>query len=124
MSAFTGPKAMQEEDLCRAVAEDLVRQYPGHPWMVGADLDTAGTVVIDLGYEKPAHYKNFAYMLHASTLMGPGGQARVMQAGGELLERFGVGRGAAKLDDRFLAAANGLLADDTDEGAWIARKVR
>ena len=117
----SGEYAMAEEDLCRAVGEDLSRHYAGHPWCVGADL-TGGYVVIDLGYEKPQHLRNMAYMLHPRTLMTAGGQQRVMQAGGEILERFGLPRGPARSGCGERALENGLIADDTAEGAWAARK--
>jgi hypothetical protein len=112
---------MADRDLCIAVLEDLARHYPGHPWLITADVQ-AGSVVIDLGYEKPIALRNFAYLLHASTLMGPGGQVRVMQAAGELLERFGVARGPGRADTAIAAADHGLTADDTAEGAWHLRR--
>ena len=113
----TGPLAMAEQDLCIAVGEDLTRHYPGHPWLVGADL-LAGSIVIDLGYEKPAAVRNMAYLLHPQTLMSPGGSQRVMQAGGELLERFGLPRGPGTWDAAARAVEHGLDADDTAEGKW------
>lgn len=116
-----GTPNMADQDLCRAVLEDLARHYPGHPWMITADIQQ-GSLVIDLGYEKPLAFRNFAYMLHASTLMGPGGQAAVMRAAGELLERFGVARGPGASDTAKAAAENGLIANDTREGAWHAKR--
>ena len=118
-----GPRAMAEQDLCIAVGEDLARQYPGHPWIVGVDLQ-AGSIVIDLGYEKPPAIRNMAYLLHPQTLMGPNGQHRVMQAGGEILERFQLARGAADAESGLAAQENGLLADDTPEGKWALGKGR
>lgn len=118
---FTGPQAMSEQDLCQAVGEDLTRHYPGHPWCVGCDIRT-GTVIIDLGYEKPVAIRNMAYMLHIPTLQSAGAQQRVMQAGGELLERFGLPRGPARKGSGERALENGLIADDTREGAWALSK--
>lgn len=117
----TGEHAMAEQDLCRAVGEDLTKHYPGHPWCVGADL-RGGYVVIDLGYDKPPHLRNMAYLLHPQTLMNAGGQQRVMQAGGEMLERFGLPRDGIRSDAADLANENGLIADDTAEGAWAEKK--
>lgn len=118
---FYGELAMSEEDLCIAVGEDLARHYPGHPWCVGCDL-LAGYIVIDLGYTKPEAIRNMAYLLHPQTLMSPGAQHKVMQAGGELLERFGLPRGPAKSGSGERAFENGLIADDTREGAWALKK--
>lgn len=117
----TGTPRMADEDLCKAVLEDIARHYPGHPWMVTADVQ-AGSVAIDLGYEKPLHLRGFAHLLFAGTLMGPGGQKAVMRAAGELLERFGVARGPGASDTAKAAAENGLIANDTREGAWHAKR--
>jgi hypothetical protein len=98
---------MADEDVCIAIGEDLAKHYPGYPWMVGVDHG-AGSVCIDLGVEKPIGMERYGYRLNLSTVMGPGGQKRVMQAGGELLERFGLRRGEAPDDAKELARANGL----------------
>ena len=116
-----GSATMADHDLCIAVLEDLAKHYPGHPWLITADVQ-AGSVVIDLGYEKPRHLRNFGYLLHARTLMDPGGQQRVMQAGGELLERFGIARASGAADTAQRAASHGLDADDTAEGRMFARR--
>jgi hypothetical protein len=121
LAEFTGPKAMSEQDLCIAVGEDLTLHYPGHPWLVGCNLE-AGTVAIDLGYTKPKPLQNMAYMLHCATLVSPGAQARVMRAGGEILERFGLPRGPARKGSGEVAYEHGLIADDTAEGAHALRK--
>ena len=105
-----GPHAMAERDLCIAVGEDLTKHYPGHPWMVGADL-SAGTIAIRLGYDLPQHLAQKGYLLHAATLMAPGGQQRVMQAGGEWLERLGLPRGSAAPGAAARAGENGLNID-------------
>lgn len=106
----SGAHAMSDRDLCIAVGEDLAKHYPGHPWAVGVD-HRAGTVAIRLGYDLPPGLAPMGYLLHIATLMAPGGHQRVMQAGGEWLERLGLPREAAKIDTKFLAAENGL---DTD----------
>lgn len=102
--------AMADEDVCIAVGEDLASAYPGYPWMVGTS-HKAGTVVIDLGVDKPPHLRNYAYQLYISTVLGAGGQARVRHAGGELLERFGLRRGVAHEDTNEIAVEHGLITD-------------
>ena len=103
----SGPTAMQDRDVCLAVSETLTRAYPGYPWLVGANHE-AGTVVIDLELDKPIGLSNYAYLLHIPTLMAPGAQTRVLAAGGELLERFGLQRGAAPKDVGQRAAEGGF----------------
>jgi hypothetical protein len=102
--------AMSDQDVCIAVGEDLTQTYAGHPWMVGCDHE-AGTVYIKLAYDPPAakpQLGQMEYMLHLSTVLGPGGQKRVRTAGGEMLERWGLPRAAATTDSRDAAAAHGL----------------
>src|ERR1700746_794008 len=118
----TSPETtMADRDLCIAGLEDLPRPYPGHPWLITSDVQ-AGSVVIDLGYEKPVALRNFAYLLHCKTLMSAGGQQAVMRAAGELLERFGVARGPGRFDTARMAASHGLDADDTAEGLWHLKR--
>lgn len=98
---------MAEEDLCRAVGEDLTKHYPGYDWMVGATLD-GGTVAINLMVDDEPAMASYGYLLHLNTIVGPGGQHRVMQAGGELLERWGLPIGAAPDGWRKRAQEHGL----------------
>lgn len=100
---------MEDHDLCIAIGEDLTRVYPGYPWMVGVDHQKgSGSVTIDLGVPKPPHLRNYGYRLNITSVFGPGGQKRVHEAGGELLERFGLRRGAAHADTDEIARENGL----------------
>lgn len=101
----SGENAMADQDVCIAVGEDLTKHYPGYPWMVGCQ---AGSVCIDLAVDKPLGMDRYGYRLNVSTVLGPGGQKRVMQAGGELLERFGLRRGEAPDDAAEQARENGL----------------
>lgn len=98
---------MADQDVCIAVGEDLTQVYPGYMWKVGCNHD-AGTVVIDVGVPKPIGMENYGYMLHLSSVLGPGGQKRVRQAGGEMLERLGLRRGVAQADTHYRAVEHGL----------------
>jgi hypothetical protein len=115
---------MADQDVCIAVGEYLTQHYPGHPWCVGcshqprnaARIDHGGTVNITLGYSpdrvldgRPGAF--LGYLLYISTVLGPGGAKRVMQAGGELLERWGLPRCGAGHDSALDAKAHGLIKD-------------
>lgn len=99
--------AMQDQDLCIAIGEDLTQFFPGYLWMVGVD-HKAGSVVIDLQAPKPPHLQNYAYRLNITSVFGPGGQKKVRNAGGELLERFGLRRTWAHPDTDEIAREHGL----------------
>lgn len=121
ITASEGDRAMADIDVCLAVSEDLNRHYPGHPWAVGCDHN-AGTVAIDIAMPKPPALKLFGYLLHISTCIGPGGQAAVMRAGGELLERYGIRRGRATNESRDVALEHGLDVDGSADGEYWKRK--
>lgn len=103
-------QAMADQDVCVAVGEDLTRAFPGYLWMVGCN-HTAGVIMIDLQVPKPPHLRNYGYQLNLSTVLGPGGQKRVQEAGGELLERFGLRRTFAHGDTAEIARDHGLITD-------------
>jgi hypothetical protein len=98
---------MADQDVCIAVGEDLNQAYPGYFWMVGCD-HFAGTIQIDLQISKPIGLDKYGYLLHLSTVLGPGGQKAVRHAGGELLERFGLRRRSAHEDTYEIAREHGL----------------
>lgn len=102
-----GPTQMADQDLCIAVGEDLTRTYPGYAWMVGCNHES-GTLHINVDVPKPAGLEGYGYLLHISSVIGPGGQKRVHMAGGEMLERFRLRRGVAHADTDELALAHGL----------------
>ena len=120
MSNLVG-ETMADIDVCRAVSEDLCQVYPGYPWAVGV-THQGGTIAIDLAVEKPPAFRQFGYMLHLSSIMGPGGQAKVRAAGGELLERYGLRRGSAQADVQERAKENGLDVSGSAEGDYWLRK--
>lgn len=106
-----GDTAIADVDMCIAVGEDLTQHYPGHPWQVGCNHES-GMVTITLGYPggqtKGGDQFQWGYCLHLSDLMSSGAQKRVMRAGGELLERFGVARRAGDANAIVDAMAHGL----------------
>jgi len=105
-----GPLAAADEAVCRAACEELSRFYPEHLWYVEVNHE-AGTVSIDLPYQKPPHLRQYGFLLHLSTVLGSDGAKKLMRAGGELLERFGLPRGMARPEAGAMARENGLVAD-------------
>lgn len=106
-----GDRLVHDQAVCKLVGEFLARAYPGIDWMVGADHE-AGTVAIDIMCDKPLGMDRYGYLLHMSSIMGPEGQRKVRNAGGELLERFGIRRDRIDAEWRTQAREHGLLTDD------------
>lgn len=90
------PNDVADIALCRDVGEILEKYYPGHFWMVGCNHE-AGSLHIELAYqEKTAKRFPYGYLLHIHNLSNPDvRRQKVMHAGGELLERYGLARGKA-----------------------------
>lgn len=83
------------QSLCKNVLEVLYKHYPGHLWMVKAD-DGQGVVFIFNARISGSE----GYILHIENLTNYTIlEHRVMQAGGEVLERFGMSRGRVKEND-------------------------
>lgn len=100
----------QDAAVCKTVFAILQRAYPDHPWSIAVD-HRAGTIIIDLMYYKPRKYHNFAYRLFLSTLLQANNEKRIVQAGGELLERFNIPRDAASPEARMRLALGGEVFD-------------
>lgn len=86
---MAGRRAAMELDLAKRIAETLHREYPGHAWGVNV---TKGIIDIkDLSLSG-----SMGYTLHVLKL-GADWRRKVLNAAGEILERYRVARG--KLDD-------------------------
>lgn len=105
-----GETAVADIDVCRRVADVLQKYYPSHLWMVGCDHQS-GVVIIDLPYPKPLKARNMRFMLYISTCIGSDAQKHIRNAGGELLERFGLERDGARPEAYQQAHEHGLNAD-------------
>lgn len=105
-----GERLADDQAVCKLVGEFLTKAYPGIDWMVGADHE-AGTVAIDIMCDKPIGMERYGYLLHLSSIMGPEGQRKVCNAGGELLERFGIRRDRPGAEWRTQAREHGLIVD-------------
>lgn len=105
-----GDTLAQDQAVCVKVGELLARFYPGVEFMVGVD-HVAGTVAIDIMCDKPLGLERYGYLLHLSSLMGPDGARKVRNAGGELMERFGIRRDRIDAEWRLGAREHGLIVD-------------
>lgn len=110
-----GETRMADQDVCIAVGQDLTQTYPGYFWNVGCD-HFAGVVNVSLAIPGESGNTTKGFLLHLSSILGPGGQKKVRVAGGELLERWGLPRGRAPHDTIERALEHGL-----DRGGEIVK---
>lgn len=106
-----GERVVQDMAICKAVFERLQEHYPGHQWLVGADTENAGTVHVRLLYVNPLRPRdaNFGYLLHLDSLNDENSfRHKVLTAGGELLERYGLPRRGYREGDGMRALEHGL----------------
>ena len=78
--------------LIHQVMKRLCKSFPGYDWLVSAD-DVGGTIDIYL----PEMGGNMAYTLHIAKLDGH--LKKVVNAGGQILERYGLRRDKMMVDD-------------------------
>ncbi len=76
--------------LAKNVAERLHKHYPGHQWAVEVKDSTINVFNLALS-------GRWGFVMHISKIDGKFNS--VVKAGGELLERYRVTRGAVKIDE-------------------------
>lgn len=107
----SGEHQMADIELGKKVVEKLEELYPRHNWYVEAS-HRAGTVTIQLCYPTKGgklRVWNHGYLLHISNLQSAKDLHRkVMQGGGELLERAKLARSGANPYTAYQARENGL----------------
>lgn len=103
-----GPRQMADEDICRAIGEDLTQTYPGYLWQVGCNHDAGVATILLIVPTATRADQAKGFMIHLDTVVGPGGSKKVRDAGGEVLERWGLPRGRAPSDYMAQAGEHGL----------------
>ena len=97
-------KAKAKMAYAKWAGDMLNRYYPGHAWHVEVQMaqnSTGGVIKIRLNGIMPAERW---YVINMRDILTDGDAKRLItRAGGELLERYGLRRGAFSLDDWRLA---------------------
>jgi hypothetical protein len=88
--------AANELSLAKHIADTLYKHYPDHAWAVNVDLRGGVANIYNLRFSG-----NMAYVLHLKNVqIGHTAMQRlIMQAGGEILERYRTRRGRFSIDD-------------------------
>lgn len=106
-----GDEAQAESNWCHIVVGELEKHYPGYRWFVEAG-NFAGTATIKLFYPNVlGQISRCGFLIHLSSLKSQSGMRKIMLAGGELLERYGLPRSAAPKDAHLMAREHGLILD-------------
>lgn len=80
--------------LAKNVAETLNKHYPGHLW--GVNVDDRGGIV---SVYNLALSGRWGFIIKITDLAGADDMVKVMRAGGEILERYRLSRGAQREGD-------------------------
>jgi hypothetical protein len=72
--------------LCTLVGGKLEKEYPGRPWAVHAQIESGIVKIAVQGFQQ------WPYVIHVNSLKGDPSLRKVVEAGGQLLERFQMGR--------------------------------
>ena len=81
------------ESMCKIVGEKLAAVYPGRPWAVFSEIEHGIVKVAVQGFLQ------WPYVIHVSTMKCDPAMRAVVKAGGELLERLGMGRARFQIAD-------------------------
>lgn len=79
---------LANESIARTVAEVLDKHYPGHAWAVSADVMQGIVKVHNLNLSG-----EWGFILKMDNLINDPTERPIVNAGGELLERFNISRG-------------------------------
>lgn len=89
-----GDATWQDIKLAKQVSDILMAEYPGHPWMVWASYFQGIVQVWNAALSTVT-----GFTLHTRGRKENVSRHIVIKAGGELLERAGIKRGAMKAQD-------------------------
>lgn len=79
---------LANQSIAKQIAETLDKHYPGHAWMVTADVLQGVVKIYNLELSN-----EYGYVLHIDTLLNDPSMKITIKAGGEFLERYGLRRG-------------------------------
>lgn len=82
---------LANEAIAKQVAEVLDKHYPGHAWAVNADVMQGIVKVHNLNLSG-----EWGFILKMDSLLNDPTERPIVNAGGELLERFNISRGEIK----------------------------
>jgi len=105
-----GETAGTDIAICRRIHEVLEKHFPGYDWIIEANSDnTVLTATIKLAYtDNLGRLTRFGCLMHLKSYFDAESERKIMQLGGELLERCGLSRKKANRDTRLLYRLNGM----------------
>lgn len=85
--------AVADYDTAKKIAETLNKHYPGHLWGVTASQETGVATIMNLRLSG-----RWGFIVKLSDILHDPSLKKVIQAGGEILERYKVSRGVFDQD--------------------------
>lgn len=93
-SAGHGENKLKDLEVGKRILDVLEKYYPLHPWFASC-CHEAGVATVQLmydGQDGKTHIWKYGYVLHLSRLIVDDFEHKVMEAGGEVLERYHMAR--------------------------------
>ena len=90
----TAKEIQANQTIAKVIAETLDKHYPGHAWMVDANVMQGIVRIHNLELSQ-----EYGYILHTDSLINDPSMSLTIRAGGEFLERFGLKRGKLDRDE-------------------------
>ena len=90
----TAKEIQANQAIAKQIAETLNKHYPGHAWMVDANVMQGIVRIHNLELSQ-----EYGYILHIDKLANDPSMSLTIRAGGEFLERFGLKRGKLDRDE-------------------------
>ena len=100
--------APRDLEVAAAIHQKLVEHYPGHQWAASADHATGMANIKLLYLDTQGLNGRYGFQLHLVKLASDPGMKSVVRAGGELLDRYRLQRGAANDETSLRAREHGL----------------
>jgi len=87
-AADSAMQVMRENEIAKTVAEYLAGIYPDHQWACNCDLNGGVVHIYNLNLSG-----KWGFLMKVKDVVEDGWNKKIMQAGGELLERYRMSRG-------------------------------